>query len=1016
MNQYVLEPGGNAPLEAENITVRIDSGANIDTAAYRLTRHGKVRSDGDVIFYGQPESDDGSVLRSGDERSSAFTIDLARQPTTIESIVFAYTASRPTAHLGSVVLRVEEQWQTLITAPLEIDGRSETSLILAECYRKDGAWKFRFIAQGYNGGLMPLLERFGADDLALFALQPAPEAVIPLAPVVEVPPPPPEAVIPPAPVVEVPPPPPEPVIPPAPVVEVPPPPPEPVIPPAPVVEVPPPAPEAVIPPAPVVEVPPPPPEPVIPPAPVAEVPSPAPEPLIPPAPVAEVPSPAPEAVIPPAPVAEAAPPAPEAVIPPAPVAETAPPAPEPLIPPAPVAEVAPPVPEPVIPPAPVTEAAPPAPEAVVPPAPVVEVPPPEAVTPPAPVAKATPKTATNSAGSTLLTKQENYGMIHAVLNWQRSVEHPRGGLLGGIIGKLLGSSQKMGLALGAFVHLKNGERFCVQQTGNAGNLQAAPFTLLREAAALDINGSRWSEIAEVLIFVVSRDNPPDWKNAKGVVTLHIGQQTITVEIKENDPRHGVCALVRLVNENDAIRAERIERYFANSSEISQAFGGNNKQTAGKSDAKGDANNIVTLEINHAIDSPTGFYSAVWRLTTAGKVRSDGDMIFNKRAVSEGGSIQYFGNHRYRFDLSRQPQDIERIVIACAASKKLGKFQSITLNIQNGDAVQHYPISLDNCTKNTIILGEYYREGDDWQFRVRNEECLGGLRGLSERFGVPSIPKPAARVTPPPLFELPQTTFSERWGDSLAKAEQHQPLANWLQQQGVQARFDYTAINLNGYYIGAAVQIGKNYSVFRKLLEYMKKAYQNNKLAFNHSLRPYSGEEIAQLYAFCRYLCDKTLLVAARYNENEKAPGQIEKWINIKLLDTPQTRAFFTGSWLEWFALGELLQEVEKRGADYPFSCARNTAVTFEMIKNNELDVMFLPEGKTPFVIECKSGQFGNDLGKHQTLRKHLGLPVERYIILASSIKSEEEAKALSAMHQLTFVTPQTLMEHCRALF
>ena len=392
------------------------------------------------------------------------------------------------------------------------------------------------------------------------------------------------------------------------------------------------------------------------------------------------------------------------------------------------------------------------------------------------------------------------------------------------------------------------------------------------------------------------------------------------------------------------------------------------------------------------------------------------MIFNKRAVSEGGSIQYFGNHRYRFDLSRQPQDIERIVIACAASKKLGKFQSITLNIQNGDAVQHYPISLDNCTKNTIILGEYYREGDDWQFRVRNEECLGGLRGLSERFGVPSIPKPAARVTPPPLFELPQTTFSERWGDSLAKAEQHQPLANWLQQQGVQARFDYTAINLNGYYIGAAVQIGKNYSVFRKLLEYMKKAYQNNKLAFNHSLRPYSGEEIAQLYAFCRYLCDKTLLVAARYNENEKAPGQIEKWINIKLLDTPQTRAFFTGSWLEWFALGELLQEVEKRGADYPFSCARNTAVTFEMIKNNELDVMFLPEGKTPFVIECKSGQFGNDLGKHQTLRKHLGLPVERYIILASSIKSEEEAKALSAMHQLTFVTPQTLMEHCRALF
>lgn len=40
-------------------------------------------------------------------------------------------------------------------------------------YRRNGSWKFRFIAQGFNGGLKPLAEHFGV-DIADSEPEPAP--------------------------------------------------------------------------------------------------------------------------------------------------------------------------------------------------------------------------------------------------------------------------------------------------------------------------------------------------------------------------------------------------------------------------------------------------------------------------------------------------------------------------------------------------------------------------------------------------------------------------------------------------------------------------------------------------------------------------------------------------------------------------------------------------------------------------------------------------------------------------
>ncbi|QOD11994.1 TerD family protein [Psychrobacter sp. 28M-43] len=162
-----LIAGANAPLPTDNISIRILSQNAIDCAAYRLSNDGKVRGDGDMIFYGQTRSDDGSVSFRGHDSDGFFDINLSGQPASIEKIALAFSNAQTLSQVGDVDIQVLQGSQVLMTCQLSSAGRNEKAIILAECYRRQGSWKFRFIAQGFEGGLKPLSEHFGveiADD------------------------------------------------------------------------------------------------------------------------------------------------------------------------------------------------------------------------------------------------------------------------------------------------------------------------------------------------------------------------------------------------------------------------------------------------------------------------------------------------------------------------------------------------------------------------------------------------------------------------------------------------------------------------------------------------------------------------------------------------------------------------------------------------------------------------------------------------------------------------------------
>lgn len=158
-----LVAGANTALPNDSISVRIISQLPIDCAAYRLTSAGKVRGDGDMIFYNQTRADDATVSFRGHDADGFFDINLTNQPADIEKIAIAFSSDKPLAQLGDIDIQVFQGQTLLLNCPLSAANRSEKAMILAECYKRQGAWKFRFIAQGFDGGLKPLSEHFGVE-------------------------------------------------------------------------------------------------------------------------------------------------------------------------------------------------------------------------------------------------------------------------------------------------------------------------------------------------------------------------------------------------------------------------------------------------------------------------------------------------------------------------------------------------------------------------------------------------------------------------------------------------------------------------------------------------------------------------------------------------------------------------------------------------------------------------------------------------------------------------------------
>ncbi len=134
------------------------------------------------------------------------------------------------------------------------------------------------------------------------------------------------------------------------------------------------------------------------------------------------------------------------------------------------------------------------------------------------------------------------------------------------------SAPKESTRSGAFVELQDGYKSVIQALGNAfGNYRDEPYVQLKgddrtgdvsDGEWLHINGREWKHIREVLIYAFIYEGVPSWDKTDGVVTIHVPDQPpIETRLTEGENRRTLCAIARLVNENGAIKVERINQYF-----------------------------------------------------------------------------------------------------------------------------------------------------------------------------------------------------------------------------------------------------------------------------------------------------------------------------------------------------------------------------------------------------------------------------------------------------------------------
>ncbi|MFD6433312.1 TerD family protein [Streptomyces venezuelae] len=209
-----MSKGSNVPVPAPAVRIELGwgSGAGVpdaDASALLLSPSGKVRSDADFVFYNQPAHSSGAVRHegkttSGTGVSDVLSVDLARVEPEIETVVLAASADGGTfGQVPGLYIRVLDAANGAELARYDsADATVETAFVLGELYRRQGAWKFRAVGQGYGSGLEGLATDYGISVDEPQQAAPPPAPVAPPAPATVAPPAPPAPPAPSAPVAQ----------------------------------------------------------------------------------------------------------------------------------------------------------------------------------------------------------------------------------------------------------------------------------------------------------------------------------------------------------------------------------------------------------------------------------------------------------------------------------------------------------------------------------------------------------------------------------------------------------------------------------------------------------------------------------------------------------------------------------------------------------------------------------------------------------------------------------------------
>ncbi|MGP4043434.1 VWA domain-containing protein [Streptomyces sp. 2A115] len=193
MTARSMSKGANFPVSSSAVRAELawHKGPGVpdaDASALLLTAEGRVRDDGDFVFYNQPQHASNAVRHIGKKTVAGVTtdtveVDLRSLEPAVERIVLCASADGGTfGQMSGLMLRLLDAGSQIELARFGMEATTETAFIGGELYLRDGRWKFRAVGQGYASGLAGLATDFGItvdDDSSATAASTRPTAPVP---------------------------------------------------------------------------------------------------------------------------------------------------------------------------------------------------------------------------------------------------------------------------------------------------------------------------------------------------------------------------------------------------------------------------------------------------------------------------------------------------------------------------------------------------------------------------------------------------------------------------------------------------------------------------------------------------------------------------------------------------------------------------------------------------------------------------------------------------------------------
>ncbi|MFF0542053.1 TerD family protein [Nocardia thailandica] len=160
-----LTKGAHAPVPTSLLAVVVSwrSAHALDAHALLLDGSGRVRGDGDFVFFNAPRHISQSVTLDQEPApgTARLSVSLPRTESEIDRIVVGASLDEGAFdEVTDLTVTVFAADGPLAWFPLD-DVESVRALMFGEFYRRDGQWRFRAVGQGWAGGLAGLAREFG---------------------------------------------------------------------------------------------------------------------------------------------------------------------------------------------------------------------------------------------------------------------------------------------------------------------------------------------------------------------------------------------------------------------------------------------------------------------------------------------------------------------------------------------------------------------------------------------------------------------------------------------------------------------------------------------------------------------------------------------------------------------------------------------------------------------------------------------------------------------------------------